>query len=114
MLDKNKIKVPQDVFDLAEERLLSSAHQFKGKNFRCQFDIKGQSGGQWFIVINDKQKRVGQGTIKQPVGTLITEAADFLKLVRGELNIGMAFLMGQIKVKGDPQHIIQLAETLLS
>lgn len=114
ILDTNKIKIPQDVFDIAEERLLSNPSKYSGANFRCQFDIVGDNGGQWYILVDDKKKEVSKGVMENPISTLIMKEPDFIKLVHGQLNAPMALLTGKIKIKGDMSHIIKLAETLLA
>lgn len=113
-MDISKIKIPQDVFDIAEERLLSNPSKYSGANFRCQFDIAGDSGGQWYILVDDKKKEVSKGVMENPISTLIMKESDFIKLVHGQLNAPMALLTGKIKIKGDMNHIIKLVETLLA
>jgi len=112
--DIGEVKIPQDVFDIAGARLLSNPGKYKGVNFRCQFDISGNNGGRWYILINDEKKAVNKGAIDNPVSTVIMKEQDFIKLVLGKLNAPMALLTGDIKIKGDINHVIKLAETLLS
>ena len=113
-MDTHKIKIPQNVFDIAEERLLSNPGKYSGANFRCQFDITGENGGQWYILLDDKKKEVSKGAMENPISTLIMKEPDFIKLVLGKLNVPMALLTGKIKIKGDINHIIKLVETLLA
>jgi putative sterol carrier protein len=113
-LDISKVKIPQDVFNIAEQRLLSNPSKYKGANFRCQFDVAGENGGQWYILVNDEKKIVSKGVMENPICTLIMNEPDFIKLVHGQLNAPMALLTGEIKIKGDRNHIIKLAETLLA
>jgi len=114
ILDISKIKIPQDVFDIAEERLLSNPSKYSGANSRCQFDIAGENGGQWYILLDDKKKEVSKGVMENPISTVIMKEPDFIKLVLGKLNASMALFSGKIKIKGDRNHIIKLAETLLA
>ena len=111
-MDISKVKIPQDVFNIAEERLLSNPSKYSGANFRCQFDIACENGGQWYILVNNEKKIVSKGVIENPISTLIMKEPDFIKLVLGKLNVPMALLTGKIKIKGDKNHIIKLAETL--
>ena len=113
-MNTNKIKTPQDVFDIAEERLLSDPSKYSGANFRCQFDIAGENGGLCYILVDDKKKEVSKGVMENPTSTLIMKEPDFIKLVLGKSNVPMAFFTGKIKIKGDRNHIIKLAETLLA
>ena len=112
-LDIKKVKIPQDVFDIAQGRLLSNPGKYKGANFRCQLDIAGKNGGQWYILVNNKQKEIDKGAIANPIATVIMKDTDFIKLVLGKLNAPMALLTGNIKIKGDINHIIKLVETIL-
>ncbi len=114
ILDISKVKIPQDVFDIAEERLLSDPDRYKSTNFRCQFDIAGENGGQWYIVINNEKQVVSKGILENPVSTVIMKEPDFIKLVLGKLNAPVALLTGSIKIKGDINHIIKLVETLMA
>lgn len=112
--DISKVKIPQDVFDIAESRLLSNPDKYKGLNFRCQFDISGTNGGKWYVAINNEKKVVSKGIIDDPISTVIMKEGDFIKLVLGKLNAPIALLTGDIKIKGDVNHVIKLAEILLS
>lgn len=113
-LDISKVKIPQDVFDIAQERLLSNPGKYRGANFRCQFDIKGKNGGQWYVLANNEKKEISKGSIENPIATVIMKDSDFIKLVLGKLNAPMALLTGNIKIKGDMNHIIKLVETVLA
>lgn len=112
--DIRQVKVPQDVFDIAGSRLQSNPNKYKGVNFRCQFDISGSNGGQWYVLINDEKKAVNKGKIDNPISTVIMKDQDFIKLVLGKLNAPIAMLTGDIQINGDVNHVIKLAETLLS
>jgi len=109
-----RVKIPQDVFDIAESKLLANPGRYKGVNFRCQFDISGKNGGQWYVLINEGKKVVSKGVIDNPTSTVIMKEQDFIKLVLGKLNAPVALLTGDIKIIGDVSHVIKLAETLLS
>lgn len=114
MLDASKIKKPQDLIDMVEEELKSNPAKYSGKNFRCQFDISGENGGKWYILIDENKKEVAKGTLKDPICNVIMKESDFIKLVHGELNAPMALLTGKIKIKGDMNHAIKLVETMLA
>jgi hypothetical protein len=113
-LDISKVKIPQDVFDIAQARLMSDPGKYKGVNSRCQFDIKGSNGGKWYILANNEKKEISKGSIADPIATVIMKDSDFIELVLGKLNAPMALLTGKIKIKGDMNHIIKLVETVLS
>ena len=114
MLDRDKIKKPQDLVDMVEEELRSNPATYSGKNFKCQFDISGENGGSWYILIDDNKKEAIKGILKDPICTVIMKESDFMKLIRGQLNAPMALLTGKIKIKGDMNHAIKLVETMLA
>ena len=113
-LDIKKVKIPQDVFDIARGDRGGRAELYEGVNFRCQFDIAGKNGGQWYVLVDNKQKEIKKGAIENPIATVIMKDIDFIKLVLGKLNAPMALLTGNIKIKGDINHIIKLIETVLA
>jgi putative sterol carrier protein len=114
VLDISEVKIPQDVFDIAEQRLLSDPEKFKGTSFRCQFDIEGINGGQWYILVDEKKKVVDKGVLENPICEAKINESDFLQLVLGRLNAPLALLTGKVKMKGDMGHIIKLVQTLLA
>ena len=114
VLDFSKVKIPQDVFDIAAQRLLSNPEKFKAVCFKCQFDIEGINGGQWYILADDEKKAVDKGIIENPISEVKVSESDFIKLVLGKLNAPMALLTGKIKIKGDISHMIKLVQTLLA
>ena len=93
---------------------MSDPGKYKGTNFKCQFDIAGENGGQWYILVNNEKKEVNKGVMENPISTVIMKEPDFIKLVLGKLNASMALFSGKIKIKGDINHIIKLVETLLA
>ncbi len=113
-MDISKVKIPQDVFDIVQERLLANPGKYKGANFRCQFDITGKNGGQWYILANNGKNKISKGSIVNPIAMVIIKDSDFIKLVLGKLNAPIALLTGSIKIKGDMNHIIKLVETVLA
>ncbi len=114
VLDFSEVKIPQDVFDVAGQRLLSNSEKFKGANFRCQFDIEGVNGGKWYILADDEKKVVDKGVIENPVCEAKINESDFIQLVLRKLNAPIALVTGKIKTKGDIGHMIKLVQTLLA
>ncbi len=112
--DIRDVKIPQEVFDIAEEKLRSGKEKFKDADFRCQFDIAGKNGGKWYVMADNKRKTVAKGVMENPISTVIIQEDDFIKMARGELNAAMAVLTGQVKIIGDMNHIVKLVETLLT
>ncbi len=70
-------------------------------NATVQFDLSGEGGGQWYVVVADGTCTVEQGTFDSPTATIRMEASDYAALVAGELNAMEAFMQQKIRVEGD-------------
>ena len=66
-----------------------------------QFDLSGESGGQWWIKIADGQANSGQGAVENPNLTLLADAVDYVKIATGKMDPTLAFMQGKVKIKGD-------------
>jgi putative sterol carrier protein len=72
-----------------------------------QFDLAGDGGGQWYVVIADGAAAVEQGTADNATATLKMTASDYQDMVGGKLNPMAAFMSGKIKVEGDLNTIMK-------
>jgi putative sterol carrier protein len=70
-------------------------------NATVQFDLTGEGGGTWTAKIADGKCSVTAGAAEAPTATVTAAAADYLALVRGELNPMSAFMGGKIRVAGN-------------
>ncbi len=86
-------------FSELESKVDSS--KIAGMNAIYQFDISGDNGGQWNVVIADGNATVSEGTHETPNITISASDENWMKIVAGELNGQTAFLTGKLKVKGD-------------
>jgi len=66
-----------------------------------QWDISGEQGGSWYIIIKDGACEVTEGSHSSPTTTIKMAEGDFVKLIAGELNAMSAFTTGKLKVEGD-------------
>ena len=89
----------KEYFDTLDSRFVASAS--KGLNAVFQFELAGDDGGQYNITVNDGTMKVETGTAATPSVTIKMAAADYLKLVNGQLNGTMAYMKGQMKVTGN-------------
>ena len=65
-----------------------------------QFNITGDAGGDWNLVIKEKKAVVSTGVVEAPTISLKMKDADFVRLVNGELSGQRAFMTGKLKFKG--------------
>ncbi|HTR62022.1 MAG TPA: SCP2 sterol-binding domain-containing protein [Candidatus Binataceae bacterium] len=73
----------------------------KGLNAIYQFDLSGDGGGKWHVVINNEACEVKEGAAASPSITISMTAQDYLDMLSGKLNGQMAFMTGKLRIAGD-------------
>lgn len=66
-----------------------------------QYDITGEGGGTWHVVIADGTCEVNEGGHDAPKMTLTMDAQDWIDMIGGSLDGQQAFMTGKLKIKGD-------------
>ncbi|HXD90442.1 MAG TPA: SCP2 sterol-binding domain-containing protein [Candidatus Binataceae bacterium] len=89
----------KQVFDQMPARLNKDAA--KGLNAVYQFDLSGDGGGKWTVLINNDQCQVQEGPHASPNITISMSAKDYLDMIAGRLNGQMAFMTGKLRIAGD-------------
>src|SRR5439155_22153815 len=90
---------PEDIFKEMPNSL--NADAAKGMNSTIQFNLSGDSGGQWYVTIKDGKAEVTKGTASSPNMTLSMSAPDYVDMTLGKLNGQMACMSGRLKISGD-------------
>jgi len=73
------------------------------------FDIDGDGGGQFSVVVKDNNLRVFEHFEGEPNCVIKAKEENFLKLLRGELNPMMAVFSGKLKVS-HPGEVMKYAK----
>src|ERR1700693_1307181 len=73
----------------------------KGLNAIYQFDLSGDGGGKWHVIIKDQAIEVKEGANPSPNITISMTAQDYLDMLSGKLNGPAAFLSGKLRIAGD-------------
>jgi putative sterol carrier protein len=73
----------------------------KGMNSVIQFNLTGDGGGNWHVIIKDGAATVNEGTHASPNMTMTMAAQDYVDMISGKLNGQMAFMSGKLKIAGD-------------
>lgn len=66
-----------------------------------QFDLSGDDGGAWHVVIADGNAAVEEGSADDPSAVIRMDASDFADMMTGKLDPMNAFMTGKVKVEGD-------------
>jgi putative sterol carrier protein len=78
-----------------------------------QYNITGDGGGMWHVVVKDGACQVNTGTHPSPSVTLTLDAETWLGMVNKEINGMQAFMSGKLQVSGDIM-LAQKIESLFS
>jgi len=89
----------KEVFEVIPKRFNSEAAQ--GLDAVFQFDITGEGGGAWVLVIRDGVCQVREETHGNPNVSLSMTGDTWLSILNKELNAVQAFLSGRLKISGD-------------
>jgi len=100
-----------EIFDEVNSRLTDPA-KVGSTNGAYQFDLSGDDGGPYHIVLKDGKGEAGAGTVDNPNTTISMSAGDFVGLATGKLDPTMAFMTGKLKVRGDMALAMKLQNLL--
>ena len=70
-------------------------------NAEVQFNLSGEGGGTWHVIVADGICTSGEGPVEAPTATISMEASDYVAMIDGELNAMEAFMQQKIRVEGD-------------
>jgi len=73
-----------------------------------QFDIEGEGGGQFSVIVKDNNIVVFEYFEGEPNCVIKAKEENFIKLLRGELNPMMAVFSGKLKVS-NPGEVMKYA-----
>ena len=89
----------KQAFDMMPTRFNKEAA--KGLNAVYQFDLSGDGGGKWQVIIKDQTVEVKEGASPSPNITISMTAQDYLDMLSGKLNGQVAFMSGKLRIAGD-------------
>ncbi|MDT8304882.1 MAG: SCP2 sterol-binding domain-containing protein [Anaerolineae bacterium] len=72
-----------------------------------QFDLAGDDGGQWYVVVDQGSAVVTEGLHEEPAATIRMSASDFVDMMTGDLDPMNAFMMGKVRVEGDLNSVMK-------
>ncbi|MBW2169714.1 MAG: SCP2 sterol-binding domain-containing protein [Deltaproteobacteria bacterium] len=89
----------KEIFTKMPEVFNPSAAQ--GLDAVFQFEITGDDGGNWSVIIKDGACQIQEATHESPTVTLTMSGETWLGMVNKEINGMQAFMNGQLKASGD-------------
>ena len=92
---------PTDIFNEINNRLASDEAMAGSTTAAYRFDLSGEGGGEYHIVLKDGKGEAGAGAPENPNTTISMAASDFVGMATGTMNPMLAFMGGKLKVKGD-------------
>lgn len=78
-----------------------NADAARGVDAVFQFEITGDGGGVWNVIIKDGTCNVQEGAGDSPTVTMTMSTDTWLGIVNRQLNGIQAFMSGKLKVRGD-------------
>ena len=90
-------------FDDLKEKLPQAFQPDKaaGVDATIQFNLSGEGGGEWYLVIKDGKLEVEAGEADNPKLSISADAQDMIDILTGKLNARAAFSGGKLKLSGD-------------
>ena len=89
----------KEIFGKMPEVFNSDAAQ--GLDAVFQYEITGDNGGNWRVVVKDGACQVSEGVHESPSVTLTLSGDTWLGIVNKETNGMQAFMSGDLKANGD-------------
>ena len=93
-----KVSSVKEYFDTLENRFV--ADKSRGMDAVYQFELAGDDGGTYHVVVSDGGMSVHEGAHDAPTTTLKMTGSDYVKMTNGELNGQMAYMTGKMKISG--------------
>lgn len=90
----------EETWALIEQTLNGAPEPIQGMTISYTFDLSGDDGGQYGLIIKDGTVQVSVGMLADADCALRLSVRDFKKLLAGKLNSTASYMMGKLKVKG--------------
>lgn len=97
-----------DFFETQHTRFIPE--KAEGVNAHVSYDITGDGGGQWTLIVNHGTCEIRSGTDPEAKSHARMTAKTYLKLAQGKLDGRVAFMLGKIKIKGDKTSLATVRE----
>jgi LPS sulfotransferase NodH len=97
-----EVNTPAEAFRELDLILQQSPASLANTTASYLFNLSGQSGGSFHVLIKDGRGSAGAGTIAEPDLTVGVSAKDLMAVLRGDLDAQFAYWTGRMTIRGDP------------
>jgi putative sterol carrier protein len=99
-------QTPKEVFESLPRRFnAQGAGDWKSS---IQFNLSGDNGGTWHVMVDNGQCNVAEGQAAAPTATVDMPAETWVGISNGTVNPMTAFMKGHIKIKGKMGDVTRL------
>jgi putative sterol carrier protein len=102
----------QELFTALQERLKTNPERTAGLTATYQFNIEGDGGGVWHLIVDDGRAEVAEGPAESADMTSIMCVDDYVAMATGETSGRDLFFSGRMRVEGNPMLGMRLGELL--
>ena len=94
-----RVESVKQYFETLDQRFVKDAAA--GVSAVFQFDISGDGGGTWNVVVADGEMSVSEGPHAKPDAVVTSKAADYVKIANGDINGLRAVMTRKMKISGN-------------
>lgn len=80
----------------------------KAANTVYQFNLNGEGGGHFTVIIRHGECIVEEGVRETPDVTISATAADYMNIVAGSYPFGLAYINGRVRIEGDLRLVVRM------
>jgi len=80
----------------------------KGLDTVIQYDITGEGGGKFYMVISEQRCTLHEGEAEDPRITIAASKDDWYAVAKGELDGASAFLTGRLRTQGNMSDLMRM------
>ena len=95
----SRVSSVQEYFDTLNDRFVQSAS--KGVEAIFQFEISGDAGGTWHVIVKDEKLEINSGSHDDPSARITSSDANYLKICNGDMNGLRAVMTRKMKIQGN-------------
>jgi putative sterol carrier protein len=89
----------QEYFETLPQRFVQSASA--GVEAIFQFEISGDAGGTWHVIVKDEALEINAGEHQSPSARILSSDDNYLKICNGDMNGLRAVMTRKMRIQGN-------------